>query len=227
MRETAHINNEYYHVFNRGVDKRQVFMDSADFRRFLKCMIEFNTPEPIGHLNNEPDTFKDRQLRPLGTQLEKLVNIIAYCINPNHFHFILRQNMDGGMAKFMQKVGAGYTKYFNKRYERNGALFQGPFKSVHIENNEQLLYVSAYVNLNNHVHKSSHENLPVCSSWGEYTIRGSAGICEKNIILSQFKDISAYEKFAKETVVGIRKQRELGDEGHLDTTPLGDILMYI
>ncbi|GMU74227.1 MAG: hypothetical protein AMXMBFR44_4250, partial [Candidatus Campbellbacteria bacterium] len=121
----------------------------------------------------------------------------------------------------MQKVGAGYTKYFNKRYERSGSLFQGPFKSVHIENNEQLLYVSAYVNLNNHVHTSSSENSLIRSSWKEYTTRGVAGMCEKDIILSQFKDVAAYEKFAKETVVGIKKRRKQSGGANKDGKPQG------
>ncbi len=224
-RKTPLVTGEYYHVFNRGVDKRQIFMDAADQDRFIKSVLEFNVPGPTGGLYI--NSFKEHQLRGLATQSDKLADVIAYCLNPNHFHYIFRQTTDDGIQQLLHKVGTGYTRYFNDRHERNGALFQGPFKSVYIENNEQLLYVSAYVNLNNHVHKSSFGNLPVCSSWKEYTAHGAGGVCEKDIILSQFKDSYAYEKFAKETVASIRKRRELSGEASLEASPLSDILNII
>ncbi len=87
----------------------------------------------------------------------KLVDFIAYCINPNHYHFILRQLVDGGLSRFMQKFGGGYTQYYNKKNQRSGVLFQGTFKSIHINSNEYLLYLSAYVNLNNKVHQLSNQ----------------------------------------------------------------------
>lgn len=225
MRKTPLVTGEYYHIFNRGVDKRQIFMSAYDLDRFMKSLIEFNTTEPIGSLYEH--SFKKPPLGGLVSKYELLVQIIAYCLNPNHFHVILQQVADGGISKFLHKVGADYTRYFNDRYERSGALFQGSFKSVHIENNEQLLYVSAYVNLNNHVHKPSHKNLPVCSSWSEYVIRDFSGICKKDIILSQFKGGSAYEKFAKETVASIRKQRELSGDVSLKALPLRDMLKHV
>jgi len=77
-----------------------------------------------------------------------LVEIIVYCLNPNHYHIILRQVSEGGVSKFMLKLSSGYSSYFNKKNKRSGSLFQGRFKAVHIDSNEYLLYLSAYVNKN-------------------------------------------------------------------------------
>ncbi len=80
--------------------------------------------------------------------------MIAYCLNPNYFHFILEEILEKGIEKFMQKLGGGYPRYFNEKHHRTGALFQGKFKSVHIDSDEYLLHVSAYVN-----------NLNICIHW--------------------------------------------------------------
>ena len=141
-------------MYNRGVDKRIIFTDEYDIRRFFQSVVEFNTPQPIGSLY-------ESSFRRLGGETPKfegkLVNIIAYCLNPNHFHMLLEQAMDGGISEFMKRLGGGFTNYFNNKYKRSGSLFQGVFKDVHIDTNEYLLHVSAYVNLNDHVHKLGGE----------------------------------------------------------------------
>lgn len=176
-------NNEYYHIYNRGVDKRETFLDKNDFLHFLDGLKEFNRPETIGSLY-ENSFQKNKKL--LGSQASKLVEIIAYCINPNHFHLILKQKADKGVEKFMQKLGTSYTKYFNNKNKRNGSLFQGKFKSKHIHNNEYLLYLSAYVNLNNKIHNIP-ENKISFSSINEYQENTNI-ICNKEIILDQYKN---------------------------------------
>jgi putative transposase len=84
--------------------------------------------------------------------IERLVEINAYCLNQNHFHLIVKQLRSGGISEFMQKIGTGHTMYFNKKYNRSGSLFQGTFKSTHINSNELLLYLSVYVNANHRIH---------------------------------------------------------------------------
>lgn len=126
------------------------------------------------------------------------MNIIAYCLNPNHYHFILEQLVDGGISEFMKRIG-GYTLYFNNKNKRSGALFQGRFKAVHIDSNEYLLHVSSYVNLNDRVHQlgcSTPKLVDSRSSWGEYIDKRINGICEKSVILDQFKDDDEYKQFA-------------------------------
>jgi putative transposase len=83
---------------------------------------------------------------------ERLVDVVAYCINSNHFHLLLRENKENGIATFMKKICTGYAMYFNKKNERSGILFQGRFKSVHVDSNDLLLYVSAYINCNSEIH---------------------------------------------------------------------------
>lgn len=78
---------------------------------------------------------------------------MCYCFNPNHYHFILTPLVDNGIEKFMHKLGSGFTRYFNGKYDRTGVLFQGPFKAIHIDSDEYLMYLSGYINLNNKIHK--------------------------------------------------------------------------
>jgi putative transposase len=206
IRKTSLVNGEHYHVFNRGVDKRDIFLDRNDIDRFFQSMAEFNVTEPIGSLFK--NSFGDHR----DSSKEKLVNIVCFCLNPNHYHFILEQLVDDGVGKFMQKMG-GYPKFFNTKYKRSGALFQGKFKAVHISTNEQLLHVSAYVNLNNLVHGSLRSKAPQLSmsSWGEYTGDSPGDFCKKDIILEQFKNNTEYKTFAEESLKSIREKRELDE----------------
>jgi len=208
MRKTVFNTDEYYHIFNRGVDKRTIFQDRYDFGRFFQSVEEFNTIQPIGSIY-EKSFQKDKPLGSLASKQKKLVELVCYCLNPNHYHFILKQAAERGVEKFMHRLGTGYTKYFNIRHQRNGALFQGSFKAKYIDSNEYLLYVSAYVNLNFKVHQLG--SLASKSSWNEYTSKKS-GLCSKNIILSQFRRPSEYEAFAKDALKVIREHRGLADE---------------
>jgi len=209
MRKTALVNNECYHIYNRGTDKRKIFSDEIDVNRFLESLIEFNNKEPIGSIYE--NSFRKKTAEALGRPTSKLVEIIAYCLNPNHYHLILKQQTKGGISEFMKRLGGGYTKYFNEKYKRSGVLFQGKFKSVHINSDRQLLYVSAYVNLNNRVHQLGRRTSKlVRSSWGEYIKENKNEMCTTDIVLGQFRGPKDYKKFAKETLEIIQKGR--GDE---------------
>ncbi len=207
-RKDVFANGELFHIYNRGVDKRIIFTDDYDVGRFLKSMVEFNTVDPIGSLY-------ENSFNQLGGSTakseERLVNIISYCLNPNHFHFILGQVTDKGISEFMRRLGGGYTWYYNNKYKRSGSLFQGRFKSVHIDSNEYLLHVSSYVNLNDRAHQlggSTAKLVRSRSSWGEYTDAGSKGICEKEIILGQFTSSAEYKKFALSSLEAIIQRKE-------------------
>lgn len=212
LRKTQLINNEFYHIYNRGVDKREIFLDNNDLLHFIDGLKEFNRPEPIGSLYE--NSYRKNKSGQLGSPASKLVDIVAYCINPNHFHLILKQNSDRGIEKFMQKLGTSYTKYFNNKNKRNGSLLQGRFKSKHVDNNEYLLYLSAYVNLNNKIH-GVPENKMSLSSLREYK-ENKNGICNKNIILDQYKKaeeyISTIDKLFTELVRQKNEKRELEQE---------------
>lgn len=200
VRKKVFANNEYYHIYNRGVDKREIFSDQYDLSRFLQSMVEFNTLKPIGSIY--ANSFNN-QLRG---STPKLVDFVCYCVNPNHYHFLLRQTVDDGIEKFMHRLGTGYTLYFNNKIKRTGALFQGRFKSVHIDSNEYLLHLSAYINLNGRVH--SLRGSTSKSSWDEYVGHGKDGFCEKEIILGQFKNIEEYSDFATSSLMDILERKE-------------------
>ena len=210
FRDTSFANGDFYHIYNRGVEKRSIFCDDYDLQRFFQSMEEFNTSEPIGSIFE--NSFKQGKFAQNKSDCDKtkLVNFITYCLNSNHFHFVLEQVSEKGIEKFMHRLGTGYTKYFNNKYKRNGALFQGVFKSKHVDSNEYLLHLSVYVNLNNNPKLLGSEASKLNkSSWGEY-IGESKGkdFCEKDIILEQFKDKEEYKNFAMDSLQDIIKNKE-------------------
>ncbi|KKT29058.1 hypothetical protein A3I36_00275 [Candidatus Giovannonibacteria bacterium RIFCSPLOWO2_02_FULL_45_28] len=208
MRKTVFANGEYYHIYNRGVDKRDIFVGKFDFERFLQSMEEFNTNEPIGSIYE--NSFLKGQNR---AKKKKLVNIVCYCLNPNHYHFILEQLIDRGIEMFMHKLGGGYTTYFNLKIQRSGALFQGPFKAVYVDSNEYLLHLSTYVNLNFKVHKLGGLAPKWRASWEEYNNeRFGVCLCKKDIILNQFKNRAEYKKFAESSLVDILHRKDIAKE---------------
>jgi putative transposase len=145
MRKTQILNNGLYHIYNRGTEKRQIFLDNFHYARFIHYLYEFNDIKHDANLSRKIDEGSTSVMRE---SRELLVEINALCLMPNHFHLILRQLKDGGIAKFMQKVGTGYTMYFNKSNKRNGALFQGRFKAIQIESDEYLTHLSRYIHIN-------------------------------------------------------------------------------
>lgn len=204
-RKTPFVIGEHYHLYNRGIDKRNIFSNQKDVGRFFQSMVEFNTTDPIG-------SIYENSFNRLGgetSKSKKLVEFITYCLNPNHYHFIIKQVQDRGIEKFMQRLGTGYTMYFNEKEKRSGALFQGVFKSIHIDTNEYLLHLSAYSNLNDRAHQLGGETSKlVRSSWGEYLDPRIKGICEKGIILEQFRNAGEYKKFALSSLESIIKRKE-------------------
>lgn len=212
MRKTPFIPGEFYHIYNRGVDKRNVFDDVHDLNRFLESMRVFNTIKPSGSIFERQFDPIDETPAPSG----ELVHIVCYCLNPNHYHLLLEEVVENGISEFMKRLGGGYTKYFNEKNKRNGSLFQGRFKSVHIDSDFYLKSLSAYINLNNLVHKIASRLYR--SSWGEY-INGNGTkkdkdeqMCFKGIILDGFSNFAKYEIFAKETVAGIIERRDEAKE---------------
>ncbi|MFH0929671.1 MAG: transposase [Candidatus Moraniibacteriota bacterium] len=206
MRKNLLVNDEYYHIYNRGVDKRKIFLVDRDYLRFLTSMKEFNQVDPIFSLYwyNQQKRKSDVDVR----RLQKLVDVVCYCLNPNHVHFILKQVMRGGISEFMKRLGGGYTKYFNHQYQRSGVLFQGKFKSAHIDSNEYLLYVSAYVNRNYFIHGHGNDLDWAYSSFWDYNGKREKGFCNKNIILDQFKNREEYCQFVQEHSLFMREKKE-------------------
>lgn len=217
MRKVELANDEYYHIYNRGVDKRDVFLNDRDYERFLLSMNLLNDKNDGRMIlwrdfkKANPDSKLDDFLK-LGFRKEgkkPLIEIIAYCLNPNHYHFILKQVQDKGIEKFMHKIGISHTKYFNEKNKRSGSLFQGKFKAAHIDSNEYLLYLSAYVNNNNFIHGYNDNDSWPYSSLADYLGKRNNNLIKKDIVLGQFKHVDEYENFIKDHALYMREKKEL------------------
>ncbi|MCL4404081.1 transposase [Patescibacteria group bacterium] len=150
-------NNEIYHIYNRGADKRLVFSNNCDRLRFLHGLFIFNdvyssnvnlTKQFVRCPGGVVDDNDERSAKRKHVPRKPLVEILAFALMPNHFHLLLRQRASNGIPSFMQKLGTGYTLYFNQKHKRNGCLFQGKFKAVHIGTDEQLLHIPFYIHSN-------------------------------------------------------------------------------
>jgi putative transposase len=131
----------FYHVLNRGVDKRRIVTDDRDRARFMHDLYAFNDKHASLH-PHQPDRNAEKSKREL------LVHIHAFALMPNHYHLLMSELSDGGISLFMQKLNMGYTKYFNERHDRNGTLWQGKYKKILIERDAHFMYIPFYIHLN-------------------------------------------------------------------------------
>ena len=128
----------YYHVYNRGVAKQPIFVDNSDYTVFLSLLKR--------HLSNEPQIDRFGRLHP---HYKDQVELLAFCLMPNHFHFLIHQDKDAqALSRFMKSVCTAYTMYFNRKYQRVGPLFQGRFKASRVSRDEYLQHISRYIHLN-------------------------------------------------------------------------------
>ena len=137
---------EWYHCFNRGVDKRKVFLSARDYERMLILMYLAKNDMPVRLFS-----IRNARLKTILIETgehKPIVQIGAYSLMPNHFHFVLKEIQEGGIALFMQKVFTGYTMYFNQKNDRTGALFGGSYKSKHVANDEYFKHLLSYVHMN-------------------------------------------------------------------------------
>src|SRR3989344_346355 len=148
MRKVNFAEGEYYHLYNRGVDKRTIFSSSVEYNRFLGYLYLLNTQDSIrseavfsGRKHNKKSIFSIKIEKPL-------VAIGAYCLMPNHFHILVTPLVDVGVSKFMQRLQTAYTMYFNKKHKRSGSLFGGTYKAQHVDKDEYLKYLFSYIHLN-------------------------------------------------------------------------------
>jgi len=144
--------NETYHIYNRGAHKQDIFTSEWDYQRFAILLYLSNSSRSL-HLSNLLANKKYQGpslLKLFEDDLadKELVDIFAYCLMPNHFHLILQPKTDTALPQFMKKLLTAYSMYFNTKYEHSGVLFQGRFKSVHIDSNDYFRYLFTYVHLN-------------------------------------------------------------------------------
>lgn len=133
----------YYHLYNRGVNKRLIFKDAKDYSTFLSFLKIYLSPD----LQGESLKVKTPPSRKLKNYLGE-IELISYCLMPNHFHLFVRQNSDHGIDHFMRSLSTKYVRYFNSHYQRIGPLFQGPYKAVKVTDEYQFTYLTKYIHRN-------------------------------------------------------------------------------
>ena len=191
---------EYYHIFNRGIARQPVFFSKRDYERFTLTLSYYrfkDAPVKLSRLLQLPHQIREEIMEGLQKRQDVLVDILCYALMPNHFHLILKQNADRGITSFMSKTINSYTRFINTKQERLGDLFQGVFKAVHVETDEQLIHLSRYIHLNplvSYVVKEKELTTYLWSSLPEY-IEGKSDILTLETVLTHFKSPQNYLKF--------------------------------
>ncbi len=205
IRHEVLANNQIYHIFNRGVDKKIVFFDKRDYSHALETINYYRFLDPplrFSHflqLNIKNQSVSMSQLESSA----KLVKIIAFCLMPNHYHLILKQENDDGISKFISIFQNSYVKYVNLKHQRIGPLFQGPFKSVRVVSNEQLLHLSRYIHLNPinaFLIKPKNLDSYQWSSYAHYVGDQQIPMVENDLIFEQFADKNEYRAFTEDVI---------------------------
>ncbi len=189
IRTTPLANGEYYHIINRGVAQIPIFLNARDYQRFIETFTYY--------MNGKITTrYSLSDNKPKHDPANQIVEVVNYCLMPNHFHFLLKQNEDEGIRNFIRKATNSYAKYFNIKRKRKGPLFEGTFKAVRVATNEQLLHLSRYIHLNPLIgYATKNLNSYKWSSYPEFLGNYELQICSKDIILEQFKSSKDYELF--------------------------------
>lgn len=227
-----------YHIYNRGVEKRDIFLSDGDRWRFLQGLYLFNDESVSANLLFRLEQEKGKMhfgilrdyMKKAEIKRKPLVRIMADCLKPNHFHLLVEETQKDGISRFMQKLGTGYTKYFNMKYERVGGLFQGVYKAVEVKKDAQLQYLLAYINVINpgqelepelkSMAQDPEEILRFVESypWSthpEYLGKRDSIIIDKGIAGELFSTPAKYKTFVSDVIQG-KQQLNLRKEALLD-----------
>lgn len=140
---------EIIHVLNRGVDKRKIFLDERDYYRFIHDLFEFNDEDNVFNIyRTKLFDVGRRTIEKKKKQRKLLVDVHAFCLMPNHYHLLVSSRVKKGIPLFMKKLNGGYAKYFNEKYKRNGALFQGKYKRIIVNKDAHFIHLPYYIHLN-------------------------------------------------------------------------------
>ena len=201
-RDIVFTSGEYYHVFNRGVERRPIFTNDRDYKRALATLTYYRSSSP-------PVRFSKFLTTPIDSKAELVkrlaaspldVSLVSYCLMPNHFHFLVQQLSENGVPKFVSKFSNSYTKYFNTKHSRVGPLLQGNFKAVLVESEEQLLHLSRYIHINPVVSslvKRNELSTYRWSSFNEYLTHISSGIVDPTSVMFRFPNSQKYLDFCQ------------------------------
>jgi len=143
-----YVNDGFYHIYNRGVAKENIFNDIQDYKVFLKYLKQALTKSKIQKIDFSLRRRSFEAVPRLPKNFIEEIDLIAYCLMPNHFHFLLRQKNQNSMESFMRSVITRYAQFFNKKYDRVGPVFQGRYKAILITQDNYLLHLTRYIHLN-------------------------------------------------------------------------------
>jgi len=194
---------EHYHIFNRGNNKQLIFLDNKDYVRFLFLILYFQSPVVFQNLSRHISYFVQNRAFNISAKevvKKRYVELVNFTLMPNHFHLSVHQLEENGIAQYMQRILCAYTKYFNKKYNKNGHLFQGPYKATHIKSNKQLLYLSTYIHRNPRelAGWKNKEQSYVWSSYQDYVKENRWGkLLWPDMVLGQFSSKKEYNDFVK------------------------------
>ena len=213
------VSGEIYHLFNRSVARQPIFLRIYDYQRALEMIKFYLYVKPglsFSHYRRLSSDDRKQFLENLENKGEKQISILAYCLMPNHFHFLLKGLTDNGITSFMGNFQNSYAKCFNAYNERNGSLFQSMFKAVRIETDEQLIHVVRYIHLNPstaYIIKNAEDLINYrWSSFPEYFSKDESRLIDKNFVLGFFRSLKVFEKF---TFDQANYQRKLDKIKHL------------
>lgn len=210
--------DEIYHVLNRGVAKQPIFIQNRDYLRALDLLNYYRFENPglrFSHFGQLSQSLKNSFWNNLEKTSHPLVEIINYCLMPNHFHLLLKQLRENGISKFMANFQNSYARFLNTKYKRVGPLFQSIFKAVRIESNNQLLHVNRYIHLNpssSYLVKINKLSEYPWSSFPDYLGIKQTTFVSPKLVLDQFKNVDDYKKFVFDQA---DYQRKLQDIKHM------------
>jgi len=218
IRKTPLITDYYYHIFNRSVAKVPIYTGKRDFSRAMDVLNYYrfsNLPLPYSQLKKKSKAKREEIMARVEKEGEKLLEIACFCLMPNHFHLLVKQKQDKGIADFIRKFQDSYAKFFNIKYKRSGPLFESRFNALLVETDDQILHLSRYIHLNPYTSFIIKEKEKLLEySWfslPEYLDK-KEGFCETDIILGKFKSSKDYLDFIFNRA---DYQRSLGEIKHL------------
>lgn len=208
MRKIKIVENEYYHILNRGNNKQPIFKDERDRIRLLFLILYLQSPITFNNVGRQVSYYIKHQVFNVSKRTvneilnNRYVEVVSFTLMPNHFHLIVHELKGKGISQFMQRVLGGYTKYFNTKNKTSGHLFQGPFQTVHVKDNNQLLYLSAYIHRNIREIKewTNKERLYYWSSYQDFIGEKRWGdLLKADIIIEQFSSRDKYKSFVEKS----------------------------
>ena len=212
-RRTPLVNEEHYHIFNRGVARQPTFLNKNDYKQALLTLSYYRFTSPLVRLSRFKEFSQEERNRiALNMQKKKkFAEIISFVFMPNHFHLLLKQTVNNGISHFLSKFTNSYTKYFNTKYNRVGPVFQGVFKSVHVESDEQLIHLSRYIHLNPVVSAIVDEQSLLSYSWSSFPefLAEQSDLILRDSVLEHFQTAEYYKKFVFDNIDYGKKLEEI------------------